>query len=61
MAIVKYEVCDRCGERINNHSRHLAKVNRVKIKWVVCGITQEYSYELCGECSDELDTFIYMK
>jgi len=61
MAKVEYEVCDRCGVKINYHSRHLAKVCRTKIKWIICGITQEYNYQLCEECSDKLDDFLYKK
>jgi len=59
MAIVKYEVCDRCGEKVSYHSRRLAKVHRTKLTWIICGCVNEDEYQLCGDCSEKLETFLY--
>lgn len=62
MAIVHYRTCDRCGERISDRSRLLARVKRKRmpnIKWVLCGIVSDRTTELCGDCSESLDEFLY--
>jgi len=61
MATVNYEVCDRCGNKINYHSRLLARIHTVKIKWIVCGEMMDSEKQLCKECSKELDKWLYAK
>lgn len=61
MATIEYEVCDRCKEKIDYHSRKLATVHRAKINWIFCGIVNEYKYQLCKNCSEELDVFLSSK
>lgn len=63
MATVEFKVCDRCGKKISEHSRLRAKVSyrTYKIRWLIGGLTSEHIRELCGECSDKLDAFLYGK
>jgi hypothetical protein len=64
MATVEYKICDRCGKKISEHSRRLAKVSSSKtfrFLWIITGVTHTGSKELCGECSDKLDAFLYGK
>lgn len=58
---VKYEICDRCGQKINKRSRLLAKVRRIKINWTLCGCVDENEYQLCKVCSEDLDKWLYAK
>lgn len=61
MATVEYKVCDRCGEKINWRSRLKAIVEPRKVQWVLFGYVTESTFELCGNCSDRLDAFLYPK
>jgi uncharacterized CHY-type Zn-finger protein len=58
---VEYEVCDRCGKEINYHSKLLARVNKVKIKWIICGEVMETERRFCKDCTEELDRWLYPK
>lgn len=58
---IEYEVCDRCKKEINYHSRLLARVIKVKIRWIVCGEIMDTEKRLCKECTEELDKWLYRK
>jgi uncharacterized CHY-type Zn-finger protein len=58
MAVVTYEVCDRCSEKVNYHSGRKARVRTAKIKWIVCGMVIESEKILCDKCYHALEEFL---
>lgn len=61
MGKVQYDVCDRCGERINYNWFKRATIRMPKTKWIICGSVVEKEWLLCTKCSGELDNFLYPK
>lgn len=63
MATVEYRICDRCGKPINPAS--FARVRGRIYRHRVFGFgPYDYSdaeYDLCRDCSDELDEFLRAK
>lgn len=61
MGKIEYDVCDRCGERINYNWFKRATIRMPKVKMILFGSVFEKEWLLCGKCSEELDNFFYPK
>ncbi len=64
MAKVEYNVCDRCGEKINYDHKKGAEITyprRIKIIWRLFQYLTERNMELCGNCAEGLEDFLHKK
>lgn len=66
MAEITYNVCDRCGKKIDA-TYFLAKVKKTKkfsihlLRRIARVFDTEYNYELCAECGEAVQAFITTK
>ncbi|MCL2210810.1 MAG: hypothetical protein FWB95_02690 [Treponema sp.] len=61
MARVGYNVCDKCGKKLNVNTLWLAtKPYRIRMAFkTIFGFTdREYDFELCDECGIEVKNYI---